>query len=484
MFSSNRIAVLAILFSLKFISAPAQADLIWGVNGHPFTAYFGVSFKNQLSYIADLGMTSYRVNVSSITQAPALRKLVEQAEARGIDILPVLTPPLDLEKSSAEDLHKWAHAFAVYFVSRFKDDIRIWELGNELENYAIIQPCEMRDDGEQYNCEWGPAGGVSALDYYGPRWKKVSAVLKGLSHGTKSVDPTIRKAIGTAGWGHVGAFERMHEDGIEWDISIWHMYGEDPEWAFKKLAEYGKPIWVTELNHPLGSQKGTVEQALGLKKWIHRLRELEDAYDVEAAHIYELLDETYWAPSFESVMGLVYLEKDGNNWRTAGNKPAYCVVKTLLRGGYRMPASAPHSERATLQPAALPRRRCNLCLFDHRDASTSNKVKYSYCLILGREADGGGLASWLSELDKGRDIRDVLLAFIESDEFKKEHGIGELDDSAYVTLMYRLLLDRDGYGQGHADYARSLREGTMNRTEFVEAIIKSQEFILKHRLLF
>lgn len=481
------LAALALLILLKVATAPAQADLIWGVNGHPFTAYPGIGFKQQLDYVEDLGMSSYRVNVSSITHAPALRRLVDLASPRGIDILPVLTPGLDLDNSSPEQLYKWAHAFAVYLVSRFKDDIRVWELGNELENYAIIQPCETRDNGEPYNCEWGPAGGVSPLDYFGPRWAKASAVLKGLSDGTTSVDPKIRKAIGTAGWGHVGAFERMRQDGIEWDISVWHMYGEDPEWAFKKLAEYGKPIWVTEFNHPSGSQHGVVDQAKGLKRWMQRLRELEDAYNVEAAHIYELLDETYWAPGFESVMGLVYLEKDERNaWRIAGNKPAYCVVKTLLRGGYRMPVSGPQSEGTAdrPQPAALPQRACNLCLFDHRDAGARNKVRYSYCLILGREADGGGVQSWASALDSGRTMRSILLGMLQSDEFKAGRRTSELGASGYVALLYRLLLDREPDSQGLADYAKALEQGASDRGEVARSIMGSPEFRRKHKLLF
>src|SRR5262249_44160474 len=148
------------------------------------------------------------------------------------------------------------------------------------------------------------------LEYYGPRWRKVSAVLKGLSDATTAVDPAIRKAMGTAGWGHLGAFTRMEQDGIRWDISVWHMYGEDPEWAFKKLAGFKRPIWVTEFNHPLGGQRSVAAQADGLVRAMIRLRQLQHAYSVEAAHVYELLDETYWAPSNEASMGLVALVKD------------------------------------------------------------------------------------------------------------------------------------------------------------------------------
>ena len=372
----SALLVLAIAFHLIIPQASAETDLVWGANGHPFTAYPGISYERQLDYLRDLGITSYRVNIASVDPASPLRTLVDAAKARGVDILPVLTPGLDLEKDTAEELYKKAHAFAVYFVSRFKDDIRIWELGNELENFAILQPCEMRDDGVQYNCKWGPAGGVGPLEYHGGRWAKVSAVLKGLSDGTKSIDPDIRKALGTAGWGHVGAFERMRRDGIEWDISVWHFYGKDPGWGFEQVAKFGKPIWVTEFNHPLGSQKGAVKQAVGLRNLMVRFRELKDKYGLEAAHICELLDEPYWAPSFEAHMGLVYLDKDDKGkWTPSGQKPAYCVVRSLLEGGYRLAAqSEPNSAARTGNAGPEPRRQCNLCMFDNRDASPANKI--------------------------------------------------------------------------------------------------------------
>ena len=230
-------------------------DLMWGANGHPLVSYPGTTYEQQLDYLKELGMTSYRVDISSLDQADRLARLVRLAKARGIVILPVITPALDLDKLGADELYAKAHALATALVGRFKGDIRVWALGNELENYAIIKACEMRDDGVQYNCAWGPAGGVGPLEYYGPRWRKVSAVLKGLSDGTTAVDPAIRKAMGTAGWGHLGAFARMEQDGIRWDISVWHMYGSDPEWAFKTLAGFKRPIWVTEFNHPGGGQR-------------------------------------------------------------------------------------------------------------------------------------------------------------------------------------------------------------------------------------
>jgi len=264
--------------------APASADLLWGVNGHPITAYPGIPVERQLDFLKDLGLNSYRVNVAGEDNADSLATLVDAGKARGIEILPVITPAgMDLDKDSPQELYGKSRKLAIALGKRFKDDIRVWELGNEMETYAIIKPCEKRDDGTQYPCAWGPAGGTGALDYYGPRWVKVSAVLRGLSEGMTEVDPGIRKAMGTAGWGHTGAFARMKQDGIVWDISVWHMYGDDPEWAFREIAGYGKPIWVTEFNNPYGSQRSERQQADGIKQTMTRLRELSEKYKVEAA---------------------------------------------------------------------------------------------------------------------------------------------------------------------------------------------------------
>lgn len=322
----------------------AQADLLWGANGHPYTAYPGVTFEQQMSLLADLGLKSYRVNVVDIRD---LGPLIAAGKKHGVAVFPVLTPGLNMDRETPEALYTKSYNIAFTLVSRHKADIRVWELGNELENYAILQPCEMRDDGTQYNCAWGPAGGVGGGDYFGPRWAKVSAILKGLSEGAIAADPTVRKAMGTAGWGHIGAFERMKQDGIKWDISVWHLYSEDPEWAFKELVKYGKPIWITEFNHSGGSQNGAAAaQSEGVARWIKRFRELAPLYRIEGAHIYELLDETYWAPNVEAYYGLIELVKVEGKWQLGSPKPVYDTVKTLIRGAGAVDAASPPSNTA------------------------------------------------------------------------------------------------------------------------------------------
>ncbi|MFV0295169.1 MAG: glycosyl hydrolase, partial [Hyphomicrobiaceae bacterium] len=454
----------------------------------------GVDFDEQLSLVADLGLTSYRVDVPSILKANALETLIDKGRKLGIDILPILIPPGDLDKDTPEGLYKKANNFATFFVTRFAHKVKVWELGNELENYAILQPCEYMDDGRQYDCASGPASGVSPLEYEGKRWRKVSSVLKGLSDATIAAAPHALKAMGTAGWGHVGAFERMRDDGIKWDISVWHNYDGKFEWGLKRVAKFGKPIWITEFNNDRGSQNGDVVQAEGLARSITEIRRLRNAYNVRAAHIYELLDETYWAPDYEGYMGLAYLDKGaGKSWRVGGPKPAYCSVRTMLRGGYRIglgSATTPGNSGARRDLAATdatdmltPVRSCNLCTFAARDVPLETAISYSYCLSLGHPHDGGGLEAWSRDVRQGK----VKLASIRRSmlDLKLETiKAATLNDSAFVTYVRRLLLDAEPVSIEHWSLVHALQQRRLTREQVIDRIFASSRFRWMHPTLF
>jgi hypothetical protein len=95
-----RLLSTSLLFCLLTAFVAKAGDgksFIWGINGHPLVSYPGVSFEEQLDLVADLGMTSYRVDVTSIEQTRRLADLIDKAEKRGVTILPVLIPPVGLK---------------------------------------------------------------------------------------------------------------------------------------------------------------------------------------------------------------------------------------------------------------------------------------------------------------------------------------------------------------------------------------------------
>ncbi|WP_311029685.1 DUF4214 domain-containing protein [Mesorhizobium koreense] len=455
---------------LATLIAPAQAAFLWGANGHPFYAYPGTSIKEQFDLLADLGMKSYRVNISGMDKADELAAVVAEGKKHGIAVLPVITPG-GLDSDDPKVLYQRAFDLAVGLISRFKGDIRIWELGNEPENPTLIKPCEMRDDGTQYPCNWGTASGRDVLDYYGPRWKQASAILKGLSDGAISVDPTILKAMGTAGWGHIGAFERMKNDGIRWDISVWHIYGQDPEWAFKRLAEYGHPIWITEFNNPYGSQRGDEEQAKGLKSMMARLKELAPTYKVQAAFVYELMDEPYWAPDYEAYMGLVrVVPKPEDGWMTGEPKPAYAAARALIRGEER----------------SIPAVQCRLDNAGRGDDPIDmRRVRYTYCMVLGTQPDAAELAEWSGRLEGGKaKITDLIEAMFRTNAFYDRYSSFGMPDRTYVSFLYKLLLNRVADNDGRNSYMKQLASGTMTRKDVAVGLATSSEFRSKHPGLF
>jgi len=63
-------------------AASSQADILWGVNGHPLASYPGVSIETQLDLVRDLGMRSYRVDIADTTQVAGLRAVVLLGEGR------------------------------------------------------------------------------------------------------------------------------------------------------------------------------------------------------------------------------------------------------------------------------------------------------------------------------------------------------------------------------------------------------------------
>jgi hypothetical protein len=125
----------------------------------------------------------------------------------------------------------------------------------------------------------------------------------------------------------------MRRDGIGWEITVWHLYDYRPEWGLQALQKYGKPIWVTEFRDPVpaGSIDETARKA-NLERILETLRSLSVRYRIEAAFVYELLDEPYWGDTGEARQGLLRLCRAASGWHVADPTPSFFAVQAMAAG--------------------------------------------------------------------------------------------------------------------------------------------------------
>ena len=222
-------------------------------------------------------------------------------------------------------------------VGRYKGQITHWELSNEIDNYAMIHRGEKARDGKIW--KWGDPAGNRPEDYEESRYRKAKAEIQGLYEGVKAADPGATTVVDTGGWLHYGFVERLvNEDHVPFDILAWHWYSAMGDMTHvqgkldlvARLAGYGKPLWITEINRQGGSMNGGErEQADYVGKAAAQLR---GNPAIAALFIYELLDEPYFGPhNIESYCGLVEVARNNHRgWQVVRKKQAFETFKCVI----------------------------------------------------------------------------------------------------------------------------------------------------------
>ncbi|MGJ7606745.1 DUF4214 domain-containing protein [Variovorax sp. LT1R20] len=97
-----------------------------------------------------------------------------------------------------------------------------------------------------------------------------------------------------------------------------------------------------------------------------------------------------------------------------------------------------------------------------------------YKATLGREPDGGGMVSWTNAMDTAtQTIQSVAQGFVGSAEFRNTYGT--LNNSQFVSLLYRNVLGRDPDQGGLAAWVNALNNGA-SRASVVVGFSDSAEF--------
>ncbi|MCR9127135.1 MAG: DUF4214 domain-containing protein [Rhodobacteraceae bacterium] len=104
----------------------------------------------------------------------------------------------------------------------------------------------------------------------------------------------------------------------------------------------------------------------------------------------------------------------------------------------------------------------------------SDDVFRLYQATLAREPDPGGFALWVAQLGQGTPYADVVAGFVGSPEFQATYGA--LDNSGFVDLLYRNVLDRAPDAAGRDGWLGVLSGGA-TRAEVVRGFAQSPEFV-------
>lgn len=338
-------SIVLLASALAAAAANGQSDdFRWGVNGHPYVqeGYRDVPVADQLDLVAELGADWYRCDwyQGRLEKSPeSFDALVDEAERRGLRILPVIFPSTGSRSDATpERIRAESAKFARALVSRYRGRIAYWELDNELDLVAMVRRGETCRDGVVW--KWGDPSGDRPEHYEESRYRKVEAELRGLYEGVRSADADALTIVDAAGWLHYGFFERLvNEDRVPFDILGWHWYSEMGDMTrvrgdldvLERLRGYGKPIWITEINRRGGSMGGKErEQADYVTRAARQLRVQKG---VKAFFIYELLDEPYFSPENpESHYGLVGIARGPNGgWRVGPKKQAFRDLREVIR---------------------------------------------------------------------------------------------------------------------------------------------------------
>ena len=103
---------------------------------------------------------------------------------------------------------------------------------------------------------------------------------------------------------------------------------------------------------------------------------------------------------------------------------------------------------------------------------TESSIDRLYDAAFGRAADMAGLTYWVSQVDGGTTLNNVAQSFAQSDEFAYTYG--SLQNSDFVTAIYRNVLHRDPDSSGKDFYTNQINSG-VSRGDVLLALSESSE---------
>jgi hypothetical protein len=111
-------------------------------------------------------------------------------------------------------------------------------------------------------------------------------------------------------------------------------------------------------------------------------------------------------------------------------------------------------------------------MIDFSGHSSAAKASRIYEVVLGRDADLGGVSYWTDKLEHGENLKNVAQAFITSEEFKTRFG--GLSDRQLVSKLYVEALGREGEESGIKWHVEQMKHG-LSQADVIVNFVASVE---------
>lgn len=112
--------------------------------------------------------------------------------------------------------------------------------------------------------------------------------------------------------------------------------------------------------------------------------------------------------------------------------------------------------------------------FVYSEESSNIEISKLYHLILEREAEPAGLASWAKEYRTAMSLQQIMIHFFNSPEYKNNYP----ENNIFINSLYTKLLDREPDPSGKEFWMQKMING-MSRSEVAAGFIKSEEYCRK-----
>lgn len=119
---------------------------------------------------------------------------------------------------------------------------------------------------------------------------------------------------------------------------------------------------------------------------------------------------------------------------------------------------------------------------DYSSNGTAAKAYRIFEAAFDRAPDLNGLSFWVSQLDKGNDLRQIAQGFVDSTEFKTV--LGQADDEAFVDALYSHVQNRRADDEGLTFWVGQLHSKALSRADVLVQFSESAENIAQTNHIF